>query len=421
MSVLTMGNIHKVSIRSVSLLSLLVLLGGGCRSGEKQEELSITARMRTTVNPEAARYLVIADENLSQGAYNAALNNADSAKYLEPELADVPFLRGLIYAETRRYQEALGAYERVLELDPYYQGAWMNIGSLALRQGKFSDALAAYQAEMKTYPAAAVMLQIGRTYAELEQLDSARWAFEEAIALDDTYATAFFHLSEFHKENGELDLALSYSRKGVALRPDNLNYCYLIGSLLVLTGKPEEAIKYLEPVVEGRPWHYWSHYNMGQVLVRLGRADEAQEYFDKAEQLKEMTSVVQDWQDLVEANPDQLMLWVNYGTSLYKMQRYDEAITAYKMALSLAPFHLDLHTNLANLYVLSGDTLSAVTHLRAILERDPTFTDAWLNLGVIYGNLGKLDAAQQAWGKVLVYSPDDSMAKAYLEQLDTMR
>ncbi|MGH7491878.1 MAG: tetratricopeptide repeat protein [bacterium] len=379
--------------------------------------MSPTAQQRRTTDPQAAKFVVQAQDAFSKKAYNQALAWADSAERQAPDLADVWFLRGMIFTELRRYKEAEEAYGKVLSLDPRYQGAWLNLGSTALRQGNARKALDLYQKELKTYPTSAVLHQIGRVYANLGKADSARLAYEQAIAIDSSFATAYLRLAELYKEGGDLDQALRYARRGLALQPDNLNYRYFLGSLLLLSGQPQEAAAELEAVVAKRPWHYWANYNLGQALVRLGREAEGKRYLAKAESLQAELKNVQDWENLVENNPDQLMLWVNYGEALRRASRIEEAIEAYQVAIALEPRFAALQNNLANMYLMQGDTMTAVRQYMAILEQYPFLNDVWLNLGVVYANSGKVEAARHAWETALQYAPEDSTVKAYLARL----
>jgi tetratricopeptide (TPR) repeat protein len=173
----------------------------------------------------------------------------------------------------------------------------------------------------------------------------------------------------------------------------------------------------LEAVIKERPWHYWANYNLGQALVRLRRDDEGKRYLAKAESLQVELKNIQDWENLVENNPDQLMLWVNYGEALRRAGRMDEAIEAFQIALSIEPRFVALENNLAILYMMRGDTAKAVAHYNAILQQHPTLSDVWLNLGVVYAKSGKYEAARKSWENVLKYAPDDPTAKAYLAKL----
>jgi tetratricopeptide (TPR) repeat protein len=233
-------------------LILLWLVGYKAKS-----DFSKTAAQRRIVNPKAPHFLIQAQDAFSQKLYKAALVLADSAEYYAPGLADIFFLRGLIYTELRRYDEAETAYGKVLAIDPSYQGAWLNLGSTALRQGDSRTALAYYHQELKSYPTAATYHQIGRVYTKIGKLDSARYAYQKSIAADSSFSTAYLRMAELYKQEGELDKALQYARQGLQKQPENLNYRYFLGSLLLLNNRLPEAVTELEAVIKERPWHYW--------------------------------------------------------------------------------------------------------------------------------------------------------------------
>lgn len=382
---------------------------------------------RRSANPQAAELLVAAQQALDDGALNAALMLTDSLMRVEPELADLYFLRARIFTGMQRLDLAEGAYRRVLEQDAAYQGAWMNLGNLAFRQGAYRSALERYQKELAAYPSPKIWVAIGSTYEEQRQPDSARYAYEQAISLDDEYASAYLHLGQLYKARGALKEAAAVSRKGVQLDPDNPDYQYALGSLLVLMGESEEAIGYLSAVLEARPWHYWATYNLGQAYARLGRRDEAQLYLDRAEQLQDDLEAIEYWQSLARGNPDQLMLWVKLAQALRRAGRESEAREADRLALSLAPRYmihemsdaaLALEHRRAGLALANGDAAGSVERYRALLDRNADRPDIWLNLGVVYAASGQVDDAKKAWETALRYAPKHAGARTLLFQLE---
>lgn len=402
----------KTSFTLAVVISLSLSLG--C---SKQEEQSRTQQTRREADPKAPRFLIQAQDALSQRVFTAALALVDSAEFYAPQLADAPFLRGLIHTEMRRYDLAEEDYKKVLALDPFYQGAWLNLGSTALRAGDARKALACYEKELANYPGAPALHQIGRVYSRLGKPDSARYVYEQALKADSTFTTAYLRLAEFYKDEGDLQNALVYARRGLQLEPANLNYQYFLGALLVSSGDLPEAVAQLEAVVQKRPWHYWANYNLGQAFVRMNRAREGRRYLAKAESLQVELKNIQDWENLVENNPDQLMLWVNYGEALRRADRLEEAIEAFQIALALEPRFVALENNLANLFIMSGDTTKAIIHYKSILARAPMLAEVWLNLGAAYANSKRFDQARETWENALKEAPGDSTIKAYLAKL----
>jgi tetratricopeptide (TPR) repeat protein len=90
---------------------------------------------------------------------------------------------------------------------------------------------------------------------------------------------------------------------------------------------------------------------------------------------------------------------------------------SYKVALYLDPENLDIRNNVANLYLLQGDTATSLETYRQILAKDSTLVDIWMNLGVVYALSNKQDEARSAWEQALNYQPENLEAKAYLKKV----
>lgn len=341
---------HGVLLPAIALLVVIV----SCTS--RPEEDAESGGERPAADSRAALWLVQAQQALDQGALNNALILTDSAMHEAPELTDLYFLRARIFTDMQRLDLAEEAYFQVLDRDRTYEGAWLNLGNAAFRKRAYDRALERYRKELTAYPSSKAWVAIGSTYEKQRQPDSARYAYEQAIALDSTYASAYLHLGQLHKSRGALDQAVAASRIGLRLDPDNVNYQYALGSLLILTGEADEAVQYLRAVVEARPWHYWANYNLGRAFVHLGRQEEAKRYFHQAERLQDQLQEIEYWQGLTQSNPDQFMLWVKLAHALRRSGRKAEAQEADRVALSLAP-HYTMHA--------MADSTLASEHRRA--------------------------------------------------------
>jgi tetratricopeptide (TPR) repeat protein len=85
------------------------------------------------MNPEILRNVIAA--NLELGDYDAALAFADRAQALMPDDAGLWSIRSDIYGRMERYDDAVAALNRALELDPQYPNAYLRRGFLKLRSG----------------------------------------------------------------------------------------------------------------------------------------------------------------------------------------------------------------------------------------------------------------------------------------------
>ena len=370
------------------------------------------------IDPAVAELIFQAETAFRNGYYNAALAITDSSLVNSPHSADIHFLRGRVFTKLARLNEAEVAYRTVLSLNPNYQGAWFNMGTNSIRQDDLPAAIAHYKSEMLLYPSARTMVQIGRAYADLGKIDSATFAYEDAIKTDSNNAAAYMRLGHLYKDRGDITKAIEYATIGLDLDPENLDYKYIIGSLLLLNEEPKASLPFFRAVTSKRPWHYWAHHNLGQALYRIGDETQGQHYMDLAKELQKGIQEVENWRNLANMNPDQLMLWVNLGNSLKNMGRIQEAKDAFLVALSISPMSFALQNNIANLCLMDGDTVQAINRYKTILSFDSTLVDIWLNLGVVHASSGRINDARQAWMKGLEYDSDNTTIKDYLETLN---
>lgn len=291
-------------------------------------------------DPRGMALLGQARQAYSQGAYADALALADSAAPFLPHRPEVPFLRGLVLAELYDYPASDAAYQQALARDPAYRSVRYNRGHNAFLQSAYREALRHYRDEeqllrnaLKQAPQtptdrqalAAVLVQIGRTYARLTRADSARLAYDQALVVDSTNAQGYAWLAELDQEEGHLDAALANARRALAHAPRHPDYLLLVGTLLVQQGQPAEALPYLEQAVRARPWERSAHYNLWRALVATGQPEAAARHLARADTLESLRSQIALAHRSLLQNPQDTLRWENYAYLLYQAGREAES------------------------------------------------------------------------------------------------
>jgi tetratricopeptide (TPR) repeat protein len=287
-----------------------------------------------------------------------------------------------------------------------------------MRQERLRDAVGYFNREIRNYPAARPWVSLGQAYRELGQVDSAVFAFDRALSIDSTMIEAYLAHAQMAEEEGEFEVGLRYAKRAYDLAPKEPDTRYVLGLLLTKTGQDEAAIVHLQEVARQWPWHTESHYSLAQALQRVGRDEESREVLARAEQLWQRQAEVSYFQKTVSNDPDNPYNYAALATAFRMAGRYDDAVDAYKIALSLEPDNLEFRNNLASLHFLRQDTLAAIQTYRAIIDRDRSMVSAWLNLGVLYALSGEPASARQAWLEVLKHEPSHEQAMAYLARLE---
>ena len=374
--------------------------------------------MLSTNNPRTNRFLLQGSDALKQHNFIQALSFADSAAKYAVEKADIHFFKGRVYSELGRFKEAEQAYLKALEATPGYRGVWNNLGNNAYRQQNFSQAIDYYTHEVAQNKAPIPLRAVGRAFVELGKTDSARTFFKKAIDLNINYAAAYFNLAQLEEDEGNFKQAIQYAGRAYGIESDNLEYRYLYSTLLVQMDKGNEAILNLRKIVEKWPWHHGAHYNLGRALIKAGQKTEGENYLEQAERVRASQAKIDHLENTVRALPDDTYSYAALAFALRKAGRYNDAMHSYKVALYLEPENFDIWNNVANLYLLQGDTITALATYNYILEKNPMLTDIWLNMGVVYALSNQKEKARSAWEQVLTYKSNNISALKYLKKLN---
>ena len=374
--------------------------------------------MLSTNNPRTNGFLLQGSDALKQHNFIQALSFADSAAKYAAQKADIHFFKGRVYSELGRFKEAEQAYMKALKATPSYRGVWNNLGNNAYRQQNFSQAIDYYIQEVAQNKAPIPLRAVGRAFVELGKTDSARTFFKKAIDLDINYAAAYFNLAQLEEDEGNFKQAIQYAGRAYGIEPDNLEYRYLYSTLLVQVDKGSEAILNLRKIVEKWPWHNGAHYNLGRALIQAGQKTEGENYLEQAERVRAAQAKIDHLENTVRALPDDPYSYAALAFALRKAGRYNDAMHSYKVALYLEPENFDIWNNVANLYLLQGDTVTALATYNYIVDKNPMLTDIWLNMGVVYALSNQKEKARSAWERVLTYQSNNISALKYLKKLN---
>ncbi len=149
-----------------------------------------------------------------------------------------------------------------------------------------------------------------------------------------------------------------------------------IGDLYMKLGESDKAQRYLAAGVADRDTPPEVVYNYAVSLMREQKYQEA----------------VAPLQRVVAEAPEMPQAWQALASALRATQRYDEAVLAYEKALSFGE-DPKLWFNLGFCQSRSGQEEAAVTSYRQALALDPTFKEAYYNLGRTLMSLQRYEEA----------------------------
>lgn len=127
---------------------------------------------------------------------------------------------GLVQSQYQDFSGAARTFRRALELDPDNKLAWYNLGVIAQRDGRTADAREAYDKALKIDPTYASALFNEAVLLESSDPDQAVALLKRAVAADPKASTAYLHLGRALAKKGRDDEAEDAFRRAVAIDPE---------------------------------------------------------------------------------------------------------------------------------------------------------------------------------------------------------
>ena len=354
-----------------------------------------------TRSPQVVSLIGRAQVELERGNFMTGLILADSASTLEPNSAEPHFVRGRLLQEVNQYGPADSAYQRVASIDQGFPGLGLNRGNVAFAQQQYRRALGFY---LKAKPVdARVYHALGGTYEQLGAVDSARTAYQAAVAADPDYAPVRYSLSVLLERSGDYEGALSAAEEAARLQPA-LRSRLQLGRMYLQTGQYAEAEAALRPIVWAEPWNYTARFALGQTLQRAGRNKEAGEALMAADSVRARLAESEKL-ELAARDAPSAMAFARYAEALRRLGRVDAALVAYNRAAALAPEDVALRTNLATLYLEIGRPEEGVSRLLRLGADHPESLEPWINLALHYGRTRDLERTRLYLAKAREVAP----------------
>jgi tetratricopeptide (TPR) repeat protein len=275
-------------------------------------------------------------------------------------------------------EEALGWFQRAIDVAPRYAEAHNNMGLALLQQGKADDALACFDRAI-TYKPGLVQPHVNRGNAlrSMGRLADAHAAVGVALKMGAASPELHNNRGSLLHEQGCVAEALAAFRQALELKPDFAEAHYNLACALDDDGDVPAAVESLERALELKPNYAEAHNNLGN-LLRKDDPAKALEHFRAA----------------VVCKPDFLDARLNLGNAYRDEGRADEAVACYLEILARQPENVSAYRNLSvaqgDLDELEAAADSLRTALSLMPQDDPARSDVNLSLSLTLLSQGKL-------------------------------
>jgi tetratricopeptide (TPR) repeat protein len=171
-------------------------------------------------------------------------------------------------------------------------------------------------------------------------------------------------------------------------------YCQK-GFILKQKGKLKEALVEIETCLAKNPKHYEGWFQKARILMKLKKYEDAKESFKKAIEIKDDDS------------------WFHSGLcgALVQLEEIDDALAACKKAeeLDTKSKNWEAQSNLGLIYRQLKKYDAAVLHYKKAIEMSPDDVFLYNNLGVVYRKMKKYGDAVQMFQKCVELDPKNAV------------
>jgi len=221
------------------------------------------------------------------------------------------------------YSQALAEFERAIEHNPRLTVAYMSAAEIHRKQGNLDKAEPMYaQAAVLEPKNFSAQYLHGLTLQLLDRISEAVSAYLRALAIKPGDFNANLNLGTAFLQLGEPAQALPYAQRAVQLEGRDGAARTNLGAIYAALNRHEDAVTEFQQAAELTPLSAPLLLNLADSLGKTGRYEEM---VNTLEQLGRTEPSAAGYERL--------------GTGLFKLRRYDEALTAFRKSLEIDPNH----------------------------------------------------------------------------------
>ena len=379
---------------------------------------------------------------------------------------DQALQKGVEAHKAGQSQEADRYYTAILKANPKHPDANHNMGVLAVGIGKVEAAIPFFKTALEANPKIAQFwLSYIDALIKLDRITDAKRVFDQAKsngAMGDVFDQLGLQLNTASVK------AKSKVREDIPTQPNILDAIKLdkalkLASKKVNDGLSEEAEKIYQDILNKFPKNkkaldgkktlvsrrlanvldmaeppseqlqsLVSLYTQGQYQQALSTAYQLLKQFPNSINLYNITGAannglgkqeeaVEAYRKAISIKPDYAEAYNNMGNALKDQGKQEEAIEVYRKALSIKHDHAKTYNNMGNALIEQRKLVEATEAFTKALSIKPDFAEAYNNMGNALQDQGKLDNAIEAYTNAISTKPDladahNNMGNALKEQ-----
>ncbi len=178
---------------------------------------------------------------------------------LEPNNSDAYYYLGMTYIDLDEHQNAKEIFLKTLEFSIAYTGIYLNLGLIAESEGEYEEAIGYFEKELEIdSDSVAAYQRLGELYSNYNaDFGRAVEALKRALELQPNHVSTLINYASALYYLDRLGAATEHFEMAIQLDPRNLTANYNLALMYEYTGKTEQAILRWKKFLELNPPAEW--------------------------------------------------------------------------------------------------------------------------------------------------------------------
>lgn len=293
--------------------------------------------------------------DLALELFRQACQSPNATANQQSNLAEMCRQKGLL-------DEAREAGQRAVALDPNLTAGWSNLGIILQESGQLEQSLECLQRALALHPESALAHNnLGNTYRCLNQWEQAEAFYRQALTLDPAYAEAHSNLAFLQSSQGLFDLAVQSAQRAIDLNPQFADAYLNLAEAESARLQYARALHWLDALHSFAPHYIRGLTARAHLLRKLERLDDAQTAARQA----------------VALAPDNANAHYALGEVLQSLNQHEQALVHFERASELPGTLVEQALMAqAKLFQERGQKVRAATTLEQVLQAFPNSVPA---------------------------------------------
>ncbi|NQE33671.1 tetratricopeptide repeat-containing sulfotransferase family protein [Microcoleus asticus] len=319
------------------------------------------------------------------GRFDDAVAAYKKAIELNPNFSWSYHSLGDVLLKLEKWEEAVAAYKKAVELNPDFSWSYHNLGDALLKLRRWEEAAAAYRCEIALNSDFAwSFCNLGDALTKLKQWDEAIATYLKAVEIDGDLPGIYDKLG-YAVGQTESDLKLVLEQFKLQITPENREFYWQLGKNLAQYDRPKSAIIIYKLLLTTMPSCAAQSAELEELLQQQEKC--------VSEALEEDRALASS-RATVAQKPDDCWSYYNLGAVLSHQKYWEEAAEAFCQAIKINP---DLpwwfYYNLWEVFVRQNKLDEVENLCREVVAAKPEAFWPYLNLGEALTRQGKIAEA----------------------------